>query len=222
MSAIMEALGLEEDTYGIGDRVVSAQVLSASKDVAVLQVTDVDGKTRDAIMPVTEWYPHRRWTTGDRYQLMEVSSGSRPMLSAARPALAVALLAGVSPEVRSGAVRVMSVARNPGVRVKIAVAATSEGFDPIAACVGKGACRVKYLTAALQGERVDIVAWHPDQETYLANSLAPARVDRVEITDNTATAYAPPHLMSAAVGAGGLNSRLAGELTGLTVTIQSS
>lgn len=219
-SSIMEALGLTaETTAGFEPRVVTATVVSATPDVAVLRTHDAARKQIEGIMPVTEWYPGRRWERGASYQLLQLDGGVRPMFSAVRADLVTAVLTALSPEVRSGAVRVMGVARNAGVRTKIAVAATDAEIDPIAACVGKGASRVKYLSAALEGERIDVVAWNPDRSTYLANALAPARVSRVEIDGSEAVAYAPAHLMSAAVGAAGLNSQLAGELTGLTVTI---
>lgn len=221
-TSIMEALGLAlPDSDNFEFRVVTATVVHSTPDVAVLRTSDIAGsEVVEGIMPVTEWYPGRRWERGVTYQLLQIAGGARPMFSAVRPELVSALLAGVSPEIRSGAVRVMGVARQPGVRTKVAVAATETDVDPIASCVGKGAARVKYLTNALEGERIDIVAWNPDRSIYLANALAPARVSRIELgEDDEAVAFAPAHLMSASVGAGGLNSQLAGELVGLTVTI---
>lgn len=220
-SSIIDSLGLSSEPAEESEpAVVTATVASATRDVALLRTsgTGVSAPV-DAVMPVTEFYPNERWKAGDTYHLLQLGAGPRPVLSAVRDELLVALLDGISPEVRSGAVRVMGVARQPGVRAKVAVAATEPGVDPIAACVGKGANRVRLLGRLLHGERVDIIAWHPEPETYLRNALAPAAVSGVDIDGDRATAYAPPHLMSAAVGGGGLNSQLAGQLVGLIVTI---
>lgn len=222
MRSVIDSLGLsiDESAAGFEPRVVTATITSATADVALLRTTALDPHGPiDAVMPITEFYPNARWNVGDTYQLLQLGAAPRPVLSAVRDELLVALLDGVSPEVRSGAVRVMGVARQPGVRAKVAVAATEPDVDPIASCVGKGANRVRLLGELLNGERIDIVAWHADRDTYLRNALAPAAVTRVEIDGDRATAYAPAHLMSAAVGGGGLNSQLAGLLLGLTVTI---
>jgi N utilization substance protein A len=69
------------------------------------------------------------------------------------------------------------------------------------------------------GERLDVVAWHPDKAEFLRAALAPAAVTRIEIDTEEARAYAPAHQMSAAVGGAGLNSQLAGQLVGLRVTV---
>lgn len=199
--------------------VVTATVISASQDVALLRTAGINGQAMDAVMPATEWYPTRRWAAGESYQLLQVDRGPRPLLSAVRPELIDVLFSGVSPEVRSGAVRIMGVARNPGVRCKVAVAACEPGVDPIAACVGRSANRVRLISSLLLGERLDVVAWHPDPADFLRAALAPAAVTRVEIEGDEARAYAPAHQMSAAVGGSGLNSQLAGQLVGVKVTV---
>lgn len=198
-------------------KVVTATITSANADVASLSVQG----GYDAIMPVTEFYANRRWAVGQTYQLLQLGDGPRPILSAVRPEFVEALLMGVCPEARDGRIRVMGVARVPGVRSKLAVAATEPGVDAVAACVGRGANRVRgYLSPLMNGERVDVVAWHDDKSVYLRNALAPAQVSEVVIEGNKATAIAPHHMMSAAIGGdGGLNSALAGKLTGLHVVI---
>lgn len=224
MSQVIASLGIEgiapqEETM----TTVFAVVETATPDVALWQVRDVSGgPSREAIMPVTEWYPDRLWSVGDEAVLLQIGDGARPVVSATRPELVEALFDGVSPEVRSGQVRVMGVARAPGVRCKVAVAATEAGVDPVASCVGRQANRVRTVSAQLQGERIDIVAWHDNLEVYLRNALAPASVGEIRIEGNEAVAVAPAHQMSAAVGGGGLNSQLAGQLVGLRVTIESA
>lgn len=218
MSSALASLGLidpaeQNDFY---PRVVTATVVAANSDIAQLKLAD----GTEALMPVTEWYPGRRWDVGQSYQLMQLDPGPLPVCSAVRPEFVELLLAGVSPEVRSGTVRVLGVAREAGRRTKIAVAATRPEVDPIAACVGRGANRSRdYLGGALLGEKVDVIAWHPDKAEFLRNALKPADVSDVTISGDKATAAAPAHQMSAAVGEKGLNSALAGRLVGLQVLI---
>lgn len=209
-------LGLPLDTFE--SKVVTATIISANPDVASLRTSE----GYEGIMPVTEFYPTRRWAVGQTYQLLQLGPGPRPLLSAVRPELVEALLMGLCPELRAGTVRVMGTARSAGVRTKLAVAPTEAGVDAVAACVGRGANRVKTLITSLAGERVDVVPWHPDLEVYLRNALAPAAVAEIRIEGNKAVAVAPDHMMSAAVGGAGLNSALAGQLTGLHVVIANS
>lgn len=223
MDSLIASLGLTPgaaDESALSPRVVTATVSAANADAALLHVAGPDG-VQTGVMPVTEFYPNRRWAVGETYTLVQLDAGPRPLLSAVRPQLVEALMVGISPEVRAGAVRVMGVARRPGLRTKVAVAATEAGVDPIAACVGRHHNRVDYLKAALLGEQVDIIAWHPDRAVFLRNALQPAAVSDVVIDEEarTAVAAAPSHQMSAAVGGGGLNSALAGHLVGLQVRI---
>jgi N utilization substance protein A len=232
MSTLIATLGLEP-AAAVEDfvpRVVTATVVRANADSALLSFATVDGEVT-AMMPITEFLPGHRWAVGERYVALQVEGGSTraetglpPLLSATRPELVEALFAGVSPEVRDGSVRLMSIARRPGLRTKVAVAATEKDVDPIAACVGRQHNRVDAVRAALGGEQVDVVSWHPDRAEFLKNALQPAAVSSVTIDEDakTALAVAPGHQMSAAVGGGGLNSALAGQLLGLTVRIESA
>ena len=221
MSDIMTALGLADPDVPVFSRVVTGTVVAESADAALVEFTSRTGKKATGILPVTEFYRGKRWEVGKVYTLLQCDSSPRPLLSATRPELVTNLLEGISPEVRAGQVRVMAVARRAGARTKVAVAATEAGVDAVAACVGRSHNRVDHLKDAMFGEQVDIVAWHEDTETYLRNALQPASVVDVVVDEDkrAAVASAPQHQMSAAVGGGGLNSALAGQLVGLSVKI---
>lgn len=195
-------------------RAVTATVDSATKDVALLTCTD----GTPGIMPLTEFYPNRRWQVGSRYFLLAMDATARPTLSARRPELVELLLAGLSPELRTGQVRVMRVVRQVGIRSKIAVAATMPGVDPVGACLGRGANRVQALSRMLLGERIDVVAWHADLEVFVRNALGTKVLD-AEFSDGAARLTVPHHQYQAAVGGGGLNAALVSRLTGLRLTI---
>lgn len=224
-TTLLEALGLESDadTPQFTPSLVTATVTSANVDSALATFT-YNGKPVTGVLPVTEQRPGLALTPGTVVVAVlcePVALATRPRLSLIRRELVVDTLASLSPEVRTGAVRVMGVARRPGVRTKVAVAATVADIDPVAACVGRTHNRVDALRAALGGEQVDIIAWHPDREQFLRNALQPAAIGTVTIDDaaRSAVASAPAHQMSAAVGGGGLNSALAGKLVGLLVRI---
>jgi transcription termination/antitermination protein NusA len=217
MTATLLELGLSiENPNAYVPMTVTGRITAVTHDAA--KVTLRDGTV--GIIPVTEFYPDRRWVVGEQYTLLRLDGSTSPVCSTVRPELVTGLLAGASPEIRDGRVRVMAVAREPGKRCKVAVAATVEDLDPIAACVGKRANRSRVAVSdRLCGEKVDLIAWDPDTAVYLRNALKPAEVHDVIIKGSRATAIAPKHQMSAAVGENGVNSSLAGSLLGVTVTI---
>ena len=127
------------------------------------------------------------------------------------------------PEVYDGIVEVRSVAREAGVRSKVAVSSNDEHLDPVGACVGPKGSRVRTVVSELRGERVDVVLWSDDPAKCVASALSPARVSRVIIDpeDNYATVIVPDDQLSLAIGKEGQNVRLAARLTGMHIDIKS-
>ena len=127
------------------------------------------------------------------------------------------------PEVYDGVVDVRSVAREPGVRSKVAVSSNDDHLDPVGACVGPKGSRVRTVVSELRGERVDVVLWSDDPAKCVASALSPARVSRVIIDpeDNYATVIVPDDQLSLAIGKEGQNARLAARLTGMHIDIKN-
>ena len=127
------------------------------------------------------------------------------------------------PEVYDGIVEVRSVAREPGVRSKVAVSSMDDRLDPVGACVGPKGSRVRTVVSELRGERVDVVLWSDDPAKCVANALSPARVSRVIVDDdnNYATVIVPDDQLSLAIGKEGQNARLAARLTGMHIDIKN-
>lgn len=193
----------------------TAEVIEASADVAVVRLAD----GRLATLPVSEFYRNRRWSVGARYQVAVLEAGtSRPIVSTTRPELVALLAAGVCPELRDGTVRVMNIVRSVGIRTKISVAPTTTDVDAVGAFVGRAANRIQALSKALQGERIDVVAYSEDADTYLRNALG-VKVDHLEDNGRLVTLKVPSHQLDAAVGGGGLNASLAARLTGRRISI---
>lgn len=127
------------------------------------------------------------------------------------------------PEVYDRVVEVRSVAREPGIRSKVAVSSNDEKLDPVGACVGPKGSRVRTVVSELRGERVDVVLWSDEPGRCVANALSPAKVSRVLVdTENKyATVIVPDDQLSLAIGKEGQNARLAARLTGYHIDIKN-
>src|SRR3984893_4215142 len=132
------------------------------------------------------------------------------------------LLEAEVPEIKAGTVEVRAIAREPGLRTKIAVSSTQPGLDPVGACVGPKGVRHRAILSELASEHVDIVPWSDDPEAFVAASLAPATADALSIdrATRTATVLVPRAQLSLAIGRDGQNARLAAKLTGYRVDIK--
>src|SRR2546421_4742323 len=134
------------------------------------------------------------------------------------------LLEAEVPEIKAGTVLVRAIAREPGLRTKIAVSSSEPGLDPVGACVGPKGVRHRAILSELANEHVDIVPWSEDPEAFVAAALGPAKADRVTIdrVTRTATVLVPKNQLSLAIGRDGQNARLAAKLTGLRIDIKAS
>jgi N utilization substance protein A len=132
------------------------------------------------------------------------------------------LLEAEVPEIKAGTVQIRAIAREAGLRTKIAVSATEPGLDPVGACVGPKGVRHRAILSELATEHVDIVPWSEDSEAFVAASIGPARADSVTIdrTTRTATVLVPRGQLSLAIGRDGQNARLAAKLTGFRIDIK--
>jgi N utilization substance protein A len=197
------------------NKLETLEIISANQDVASV----ITRKGEKGYLPKTEFYLNQNFNQGDIVIAQRISMDPKPIFSTNRPEFIKLILPAYIPELRDGTIKIMGLARLPGVRSKIALATTDPEIDPIGAAVGKGQNRVKAVSKAARGERLDFIAWHPDLRIYLANSIAPAAATKVIIDGKNATIFTLKHQMSAAVGAGGLNSQLAGQLTGMKVRV---
>jgi N utilization substance protein A len=126
------------------------------------------------------------------------------------------------PEIYSGAVEIMEVAREPGLRSKVAVAARQEKVDPVGSCVGIRGVRIQNIVNELYGEKIDVIEWSSDTATFIANALSPAKPTNVTLNEleKVATVIVPSDQMSLAIGKEGQNARLAFKLTNWRIDIK--
>ncbi|OGM83266.1 transcription termination factor NusA, partial [Candidatus Woesebacteria bacterium RIFOXYB1_FULL_47_31] len=187
----------------------------------------VDMGRTEALMPAEERIPNERLSLNQRLtfllkDIVEGLKGKEIILSRADPALVEKLFAREVPEVSSGSVLIKAIAREPGVRTKIAVASIQSGVDPVGSCVGQKGVRVQAVTNELGGERVDIVLWSEEPAELLKAALSPAENISVALDEEKklAKVTAPEDQISLAIGKEGQNVRLAAKLTGLRIEVE--
>ncbi|MCD6571229.1 MAG: transcription termination/antitermination protein NusA [Deltaproteobacteria bacterium] len=182
----------------------------------------------DGILREKEQIPGETFRRGDRIQvyILDVTKSLRTPqieLSRTHPRFLVKLFEIEVPEVAEGTVEIVVVAREPGVRAKIAVRSHDTGIDPVGTCVGVKGARVQNIIQELRGERLDIIPWSEDTVKFVCNALSPARVTKV-IVDNDARSMdvvVPNDQLSLAIGRKGQNVRLVAKLTGWRIDVRS-
>ena len=161
-----------------------------------------------------------------RFLILKVDEKKgRPIIYVSRshPNLVRKLFEQEVPEIASGIVEIVSVAREAGSRTKMAVLSRDSNVDSVGSCVGQRGLRVQAVMDELMGEKIDIIEWNPDLNEFISNSLNPAKVVRVDIQEDekTARVIVPDHQLSLAIGREGQNARLAARLTGWKIDIKS-
>ena len=188
----------------------------------------VDLGRAEAVLPVREQVPRESYRAGDRIQAfvldgLRESKGPQIILSRASVELLRKLFEMEVPEIAEGVVVIEAAAREPGGRAKIAVSSRDQDVDPVGACVGMKGSRVQAVVQELRGEKIDIVPWHEDPARFVCNALAPAEVSRVLLDDQNRAMeiIVPDDQLSLAIGRRGQNVRLASQLTGWKLDINS-
>ena len=188
----------------------------------------VDLGRAEAVLPVREQVPRETYRAGDRVQayvldVLRESKGPQIILSRASVNLLTKLFEMEVPEIAEGIVVIEAAAREPGGRAKIAVSSRDADVDPVGACVGMKGSRVQAVVQELRGEKIDIVPWDEDPARFVCAALAPAEVARVIIDEanHAMELIVPDDQLSLAIGRRGQNVRLAAQLTGWKLDINS-
>ena len=188
--------------------------------------TIVDLGRGEGIMRRDQSIPREVFNIGDRirtyiYDVRPEAKGPQIMLSRAHPGFMAKLFAQEVPEVYDGVIEIRAAARDSGSRAKMAVLSNDSSIDPVGACVGMRGSRVQAVVAELQGEKIDIIQWNPDEPTFIVNALAPAEVSKVVLDEEAdrVEVVVPDEQLSLAIGRRGQNVRLASQLTGWQIDI---
>ncbi|MBI4036449.1 transcription termination/antitermination protein NusA [Candidatus Daviesbacteria bacterium] len=154
--------------------------------------------------------------------IREESHGLEVIVSRSDPGLVKGLFAMEVPEIQSGSVEIVVLAREAGSRTKIAASSSQDGVDPVGSLVGQKGVRVQAVTQELGEEKIDIITYSDDPARFIQAALSPAKDVQVRLNkeENVAKALVPNSQLSLAIGKGGQNVRLAAKLTGWKIDIE--
>ena len=182
----------------------------------------------DAILNESEQVKGEHFRPTDRIKvyILEVkanSKGPRILVSRTHPDFVKRLFEAEVAEIRDGTVEIMSIAREPGSRTKMAVCSHNPNVEPVGACVGMNGARVNAIVDELGGEKIDIINWDENPGNLIQNALSPAQIVAVfaDPDEKTAKVVVPDYQLSLAIGKEGQNARLAAKLTGYKIDIKS-
>ena len=186
------------------------------------------GKTQ-GILPKTEIIPGETIKMGSNIKvyITKVESNSKGpiiLLSRCHYGFVKRLLELEIPEINEGIILVYSVAREAGVRTKVAVYSENAKVDPIGACIGEKGMRIANILKELNGEKIDIIEYSKDSQQFIKNALSPAKDPHVFITDekkNEALVVVDKENFSLAIGKKGLNVKLASRLTHFKIDVKT-
>ncbi|MGZ6005553.1 MAG: transcription termination factor NusA [Candidatus Saccharimonadales bacterium] len=192
-------------------------------------IVRVDLGKAQGIMPKSEQIQGERYYPGQRLKvyLKDVERGFRgPQLVVSRGSKEFIewLFRGEVPEMENDAVEIKAIAREAGLRSKIAVSSSVPGVDPVGTFVGGHGTRVNAVMGEIgEQEKIDIVVWDEDPVTYITNALSPTKVSKVSLDEKAkkAVVTVPEDQLSIAIGKSGQNVRLASKLTGYDIDIVS-
>jgi transcription termination/antitermination protein NusA len=188
----------------------------------------IDLGKSDAVLPKKEIIFGESFKPGDRIQaylsdVVMTNRGPEIRLTRTSPMFLVKLFEIEVPEIAEGTIEIKAAAREPGHRAKIAVTTQDRDIDPVGACVGMKGSRVQNIVNELQGEKIDIVRWNQDTETFARAALAPAEIQSITMNhgQHTLDVIVEDDQLSLAIGKRGQNVRLAAMLTGWKINIIS-
>lgn len=188
----------------------------------------VDLGRAEAILPPGEQTPGEKYNIHERIKayvinVKKTNKSPQIFISRTHPGLVKRLLELEVPEIHDGIVEIKTIAREAGSRTKIAIFSKNENVDPVGACVGQKGSRIRSIVDELKGEMIDVIKWSGNPEEYIASSLSPAKVVRVDVdeTSKVARVIVPDFQLSLAIGKEGQNARLAAKLTGWKIDIKS-
>lgn len=234
-------------------QIILQKLREAEKDAAIKEITAKMGSietitihrfTQDgevlaelnkarAVMPKSEQIGAEYYRVGSRIKVLlkaieEDTRGKYILISRSDPDFLRELFRMEVPEIDSGTVEIVSIAREEGSRSKVAVKSNSSGVDPLGACIGQKGVRINAISNELRigaiEEKLDIILWDEDIKTYLMNAIRPAEaidVDIVNEKEKHAVIIVPDEQLSLAIGKDGQNVRLSHKLTGWKLDIAS-
>ena len=205
----------------IGDIVTGEVYQVWKKEILIL-----DDEGNELILPKTEQIPSDFFRKGDTIRAVVVRvemKNNNPLiiLSRTSPVFLERLFELEVPEIFDGLITIKKIVRIPGERAKVAVESYDERIDPVGACVGMKGSRIHGIVRELRNENIDVINFTNNTQLYIQRSLSPAKIVSIKINeeDKRADVYLEPEEVSLAIGKGGLNIKLASQLTGYEIDV---
>jgi N utilization substance protein A len=190
------------------------------------EILILDDEQNELILPRNEQIPNDHFRKGDTLRAVVVRVEMRNntplvILSRTSPVFLERLFELEVPEIFDGLITLKNIVRVPGERAKVAVESYDERVDPVGACVGVKGSRIHGIVRELRNENIDVINYTSNLQLYITRALSPAKVSLVNLDDATkrAKVYLKPDQVSLAIGKGGLNIKLAGQLTGYEIDV---
>lgn len=187
-------------------------------------ILDDDGN--ELIIPKSEQIPSDHFRKGDSIRAVVIKVEMRNntpyiILSRTSPIFLERLFELEVPEIFDGLITIRKIVRVPGERAKVAVESYDERIDPVGACVGMKGSRIHGIVRELRNENIDVINFTTNLQLYLTRALSPAKITSIKIVeeDKRAEIYLKPNEVSLAIGKGGLNIKLASQLTGYELDV---
>ncbi|RIJ50020.1 transcription termination/antitermination protein NusA [Maribellus luteus] len=220
-------LELEKDhIYGkyknkIGDIITGEVYQVWKKEILIL-----DDEGNELILPKSEQIPSDYFRKGDNvraivYKVELRNNNPLIILSRTAPVFLERLFELEIPEIFDGLITIKKIVRVPGERAKVAVESYDERIDPVGACVGMKGSRIHGIVRELKNENIDVINYSANLQLYIKRALNPAKINSIKIIEaqKKAEVYLRPEEVSLAIGKGGLNIRLASQLTGYEIDV---
>jgi N utilization substance protein A len=220
-------LELEKDhIYGkykskIGDIVTGEVYQVWKKEILIL-----DDEGNELILPKSEQIPSDYFRKGDNvraivYKVELRNNNPLIILSRTAPIFLERLFELEIPEIFDGLITIKKIVRVPGERAKVAVESYDERIDPVGACVGMKGSRIHGIVRELRNENIDVINYSANNQLFIKRALNPAKINSIKIIEDSkrAEVYLKPEEVSLAIGKGGLNIRLASQLTGYEIDV---
>ena len=202
--------------------IYTAEVHHIRHNVVIL--LDDDGN--ELIMPKDRQIPSDFYRKGDNFRGIIESvelKGNKPsiVMSRTSPKFLEKLFEQDIPEVFDGLISVKKVVRIPGEKAKVAVDSYDDRIDPVGACVGMKGSRIHGIVRELGNENIDVINFTNNSQLLITRALSPAKISSLKINEENKTVevFMDPEQVSKAIGRGGFNIRLAGQLTGYEIDV---
>ncbi|MFP4366658.1 MAG: transcription termination factor NusA [Bacteroidales bacterium] len=190
------------------------------------EILIIDDEGNELILPRAEQIPTDYFRKGDTIRAVVVKvemKNNVPMiiLSRTSPVFLERLFELEVPEIYDGLITIKKIVRVPGERAKIAVESYDDRIDPVGACVGMKGSRIHGIVRELKNENIDVINYTTNNQLYISRSLSPAKISSIKILEDEkrAEVFLKPNEVSLAIGKGGLNIKLAGQLTGYEIDV---